>query len=130
MSNELKPCPSCGGEAELEETYIKDYFVHCKECGLRTDWYLFKESAINLWNSMTVEAMSDVELKPCPFCGGEAKLYYDWSDETGEWFSVGCDNDDCLMALHDIAYDYKCVSTGWRKFKEEAVSAWNTRAYD
>lgn len=121
MSNELKPCPSCGGEAELEETCIKDYFVHCKECELRTDWCLFEESAIVLWNSMTVKAMGDVELKPCPFCGGEARMYYDWSSATGDWFSIDCNNDECLMVNQ---------GTGWRDSKEKAISAWNTRAYD
>lgn len=67
------------------------------------------------------------ELKPCPFCGGEARLYHDWSSETGDWFSVDCNNDDCLMASQRSAWDYTCVGTGWRKSKEEVINAWNIR---
>ena len=60
--------------------------------------------------------MSD--LKPCPFCGGEAK-YRDVTSGVvgdGEWHWAGCDNSMCKEA-DDL----------W-KTKEEAIKAWNTRA--
>lgn len=62
-----------------------------------------------------------IELKPCPFCGGEAELFY----------HPNARNDDCR------AFEAKCFSCGARigravlgmgKTKEGAVSAWNARA--
>ena len=46
------------------------------------------------------------ELKPCPFCGGEAEL-----DEYCGKYVVFCKNASC----------------SWRKTKAEAIEAWNTR---
>lgn len=39
MNNEkLKPCPFCGGEAEIVISG-GDRRVDCKKCGARSDWY-------------------------------------------------------------------------------------------
>ena len=58
--DELKPCPFCGGEAELRVTkHIPrgfDYTPRCKNpscCGRLTKLYLVKEAAINAWNTRT-----------------------------------------------------------------------------
>ena len=47
MPNELKPCPFCGGEAEIKEGWTygdpPHYYLMCKECGVRggtTNLYL------------------------------------------------------------------------------------------
>lgn len=53
------------------------------------------------------------ELKPCPFCGGEAEL---WASEDGI-YGVWCSNPDCYMD----------VDTRDRTSKEAAIEAWNTR---
>jgi transcription elongation factor Elf1 len=45
-------CPCCGSNATLKEdreSYIM-YFVQCKECGLRTAYYIEPEKAIGKWN--------------------------------------------------------------------------------
>lgn len=56
------------------------------------------------------------ELKPCPFCEGEAILLEDWKDGN---FIVGCANNDCIARLSGIpSFDNA----------EQAVKAWNTRA--
>ena len=58
------------------------------------------------------------ELKPCPFCGGEAILLEDWKDGN---FIVGCANNDYIVRLSGIpSFDNA----------EQAVKAWNTRAYE
>ena len=48
------------------------------------------------------------ELKPCPFCGGEAVLGMDF-----DWFYVYCIN---------------CQAQIEKTYKEEAIEAWNRRA--
>lgn len=54
---ELKPCPFCGGMAEIYETpHIPrgtDYTPRCKNpscCGRSTKKYSMKETAIMMWN--------------------------------------------------------------------------------
>ena len=54
--------------------------------------------------------MSDVKLKPCPFCGGEAKLHH---NSLTDKFKVWCSECDCRT---DVYSD-----------KEEVVKCWNTR---
>jgi len=63
--------------------------------------------------------LNENALKPCPFCGGRAKLYHR-GDTTGwqgtDW--VCCENDDCGCGTccHETA--------------ESAISAWNRRAIE
>lgn len=60
------------------------------------------------------------ELKPCPFCGGEAELHQSYDMDTNEvdgWF-VWCNNKEC-----------ECAPETREHFTEaEAIVAWNTRA--
>lgn len=62
------------------------------------------------------------ELKPCPFCGGEAEvrqyISFDETDSGEGMYSVGC-------------YTDKCMGEYARNFyfsEDEAIEAWNTRA--
>lgn len=49
---ELKPCPFCGGEAELQENNGIEYAVICQRCFCRTEWcVLYKQDAITAWNT-------------------------------------------------------------------------------
>lgn len=61
---------------------------------------------------------SNEELKPCPFCGGEAELV----EHNGDliFYSVSCKNENCFAGAVDV-----------RHFgKETLVEAWNRRADD
>lgn len=57
------------------------------------------------------------ELKPCPFCGGEANVIDHHNDDGS--VSVGCNNDTCL-GFSGLGWLYKTEA--------EAIAAWNTRA--
>jgi Lar family restriction alleviation protein len=50
-------------------------------------------------------------LKPCPFCGGEAKM----------WFNLETDNYEieCQKCFCDVQQHFGC--------KDEAIEAWNKR---
>ena len=55
------------------------------------------------------------ELKPCPFCGGEAKIS---AENFGAKYFVRCINiKNCLVRPFTISYSTE----------EEAVNAWNRR---
>lgn len=51
------------------------------------------------------------ELKPCPFCGGEADLFNGIDGAWSTWI-IEC---DCGIEMRFLS-------------KEEAIEAWNTRA--
>ena len=45
---ELKPCPFCGGKAEMK-SYTR-FWVACDDCLSETSTYSTKEEAIEAWN--------------------------------------------------------------------------------
>ena len=64
MTEELKPCPFCGGEGELViPTPWDPYqaYVRCKKCGITgpvvwmVDDEKFKTTAVKKWNTRKVE---------------------------------------------------------------------------
>jgi hypothetical protein len=57
------------------------------------------------------------ELKPCPFCGGEAELR-----EEGDGFFVSCENDRCNVIVETMVRVGRC--------EHDAIEAWNRRAGD
>ena len=58
--------------------------------------------------------MSDIELKPCPFCGGESYLKTWWDIQTGRY-------------VHKIlCKKCRCNSGDWFQ-KPKAFEAWNRR---
>jgi hypothetical protein len=59
--------------------------------------------------------MSAPELRPCPFCGGNASCFEDANHSTAWWF--GCYNDQCEVR--------PCV---WAQTKDQATEEWNRRA--
>ena len=60
-NTELKPCPFCGGEAQVKmfitrrvrlfkEVSAKYKYIECKVCGCRTPLELEEQDAIDKWN--------------------------------------------------------------------------------
>ena len=58
------------------------------------------------------------ELKPCPFCGGEARTSSKDYGDTHYW-RVFCDTPSCAMCMTSVFHS-----------EAEAIEAWNTRADD
>ncbi len=52
MNEKLKPCPFCGGKAELDEDYDSGniFWVFCTRCGISTDTDYVSKEAIKAWN--------------------------------------------------------------------------------
>ena len=55
------------------------------------------------------------KLKPCPFCGGEARLVNDTSGKS-VW-TVSCESQECYVSPEAANYDKA----------EWAIAAWNRR---
>lgn len=79
MSIELKPCPFCGGEAELviDEPFKGFTFVECHECGSRGS--ISKErQAIKAWNTRAERTARNNDawegFFECSSCGASFKL--------------------------------------------------------
>lgn len=60
------------------------------------------------------------KLKPCPFCGGEAKIVPSFFSDKCR---VGCNDYTCPMMPMTFEYSTKDEAI-------EAIKAWNTRADD
>jgi hypothetical protein len=61
---------------------------------------------------------ADIELLPCPFCGGPAELE---EIDSGSW-SVGCE--EKVLSVH-YCMGYQSLTSF--ATKREAIAAWNTR---
>ena len=64
--------------------------------------------------------MKETELLPCPFCGGEEVILYDFDPFDGY-------QGDCRRWFARCRF---CGANIERKSKEEATNAWNRRATD
>lgn len=57
MTEKLKKCPFCGGEAHIYKA-MEDYpnwVVECMECRIGTSWHADRGKAIKLWNARAAD---------------------------------------------------------------------------
>ena len=64
---ELKPCPLCGGKAEVKTSDAVEQ-VYCPNCGASTLW---QPNAREHWNN---RKRKKLDLMPCPICGGAGRV--------------------------------------------------------
>ena len=107
MSEELKPCPFCGGESR-EVTREDASLVYCKKCKRNMGIFAGADSARKYWNTRPIEDEKDNEIDSLNvelnnlrhFCDSileKAKrnngVLYFWQDD-GTWrIGTGKDND-------------------------------------
>jgi hypothetical protein len=72
--------------------------------------------------------MTAPELKPCPFCGGEAHDGHRDAYSIDSSFNfIGCKNCLCMIEYDDPSWDAR--NQCWNKSSlNDAITAWNTRA--
>ncbi len=70
------------------------------------------------------------DLKPCPFCGGEAHIYEDYSSELKEKrYNVWHDCEGFEGESNGYGHSlHPWFETPWYRDKETALAAWNRRA--
>lgn len=54
MTDELKPCPFCGGKAEITKNEMR-VWVHCTKCHSDTYLYQIQKEAVAAWNARPIE---------------------------------------------------------------------------
>jgi Lar family restriction alleviation protein len=62
MSDELKPCPFCGGSAihtQGLEPFSDNHFIDCAVCGVSTKIFNSARSAIAAWNHRAIPPTGD-----------------------------------------------------------------------
>lgn len=70
--------------------------------------------------------MSD--LKPCPFCGGEADFWVRNALEAEDYQALIIDCNDCPANMEEWVYKYdKNFAENFEKKKAEMYEAWNGR---
>ena len=106
---ELKACPFCGGQVEVKTGEAMLEQVRCPSCGATSQW---STTARETWNKRTSK---ETELKPCPLCGGQGKLYDSYNRE----YAIRCKKCDLMTAFCTDAYKAKEM---WNRRAKNAKS--------
>lgn len=94
MTNELKPCPFCGGKAELKND-LQDRVV-CTDCRANGPYFLTSNDAIEAWNTRAERTCTMTKLEPplllegwwsCSECG---PVFPPCNDEIAVWVLQQC----------------------------------------
>ena len=116
MSEELKPCPFCGGKARVREIRTSVYNpvlrIECEDCHCSIgDFYANSHGRIEeVWNRRDVYAST--RMKYCPFCSSKPHI----QKET-------VNGHDCYKGICGSCF----VETQLYSSVDEAVEAWNRR---
>ena len=90
MTEELKPCPFCGGEAKCIEFYGL-YHVICCNCYIAGKDCSTRESAVSAWNNRPIEELKDDENKRL-------------REALGVILEEAQKDEPCILAIKVVAY--------------------------
>ena len=90
MTEELKPCPFCGGEAKCIEFYGL-YHVICCNCYIAGKDCSIRESAVSAWNNRPIEELKDDENKRL-------------REALGVILEEAQKDEPCILAIKVVAY--------------------------
>ncbi|MBR1439053.1 MAG: Lar family restriction alleviation protein [Synergistaceae bacterium] len=116
MSEELKPCPFCGGRARVCEVKIYEYVpalkIECEDCHCSTNaFYASKKIELKeAWNRRDVYIAS--RMKYCPFCSNQPYIEIRTVDGH-DYYSGRC--------------SFCSVETSLYPDVDKAIEAWNRR---
>ena len=118
MTDELKPCPFCGGDAMTcfdDERMIFRHSVECIVCGGRSGWYSTKEVAATAWNARA--AVTDEQFSLAVHDGRAwhaVRTCRNIGFETGDDFKCSAcgeaynESDDMAMPASRIDWCFSC----------------------
>lgn len=118
MKTELKPCPSCGKEAETVETAFFDrltYRIRCKDCHFSTDFYDTREEAERTWNRRYEPPNEPLTLEELRQMDGKTV----WVECERSYGRVISDGIKASVATHDAFYTRPENYTMYRRRPEE-----------
>lgn len=103
MTNDLLPCPFCGGSAHYNFTDAgadrKYYRVHCSKCDARIGHpYTGKDAAATAWNTRTPNKPAEVDLDVLRTALRNA----DVAIQNGEWL-IWCGSYEHAQAILEAA---------------------------
>ena len=111
-----KECPSCGGKMIGINTRMDSgvYTINCANpnCHATVDFKSKNlDETMERWSERKLNTRTDV-IKPCPYCGEEARVYSD-----GQVYAIGCKTEGCHGNVDN-------VPGGWTQ-AEKAINLWN-----
>ena len=109
MTENLKTCPICGGEASVEQNGGGEYFVLCKNQCISTGSYETREEAECEWNERGDEGAKPAR---CPFCGGETDV---WVASNSRCY-IRCDN--CGASQRKTYMTQAIAIRAWNRMNE------------
>lgn len=91
MAETLRPCPFCGGEAELVRNSSGSYFVRCtdRQCAAKTRLFHENENGARAsWNRRAERTCRMVD-NGCELCCSECDCRHDYDDEPNYCHNCG-----------------------------------------
>ena len=86
---ELRPCPFCGGEAELTGFNAPEYWVWCPNCKASADAHTCSDAAIKAWNTRATRTCHIVRNSRKYVLSDGTELFDDGCSECNEYVGDG-----------------------------------------
>ena len=106
MSETLKACPFCGGEARFNAN-MDDNYIECRTCRAQSEWFDTIREAIAAWNTRPTDTDEALEAALEVVRAAER-----WLDEVTNYSDLN------LLALDNAVQDYRTKTDALAKAKE------------